>query len=191
MLIAICGKKRTGKDTVADYIQEFWGFQKRSFAQPIKKALEIIFDWPEEIWHSDELKEEVDPRWGISPRQAAQHIGTEWGQYYLGQSFPLFHDTMGRNLWVARALFDIDNEDVVVSDLRFPHEAEAIRDRGGFIIKIHRNLKYEDGHLSEIGVDIIDADFEIDNDKTKLHLLGIVDSVMEDIFGTKEGEGYD
>jgi len=191
MLIAICGKKRTGKDTVADYIQEFWGFQKRSFAKPIKKALEIIFDWPEEIWHSDELKEEVDPRWGISPRQAAQHMGTEWGQYHLGQSFPLFHDTMGRKLWVARALFDIDNEDVVVSDLRFLHEAEAIRDRGGFIIKIHRNLKYEDGHLSEIGVNIIDADFEIDNDKTELHLLGIVDSVMEDIFGTKEGEGYD
>ena len=73
LIIALSGKKRSGKDTVADYLVERFGFVKYGFADPIKEIGKIMFDFSEEQLNTDK-KEEIDKRWGISPRQFTRDL---------------------------------------------------------------------------------------------------------------------
>ena len=75
-------KKRVGKDTVADYLVNKYGFVKYSFGQPIKEVAKIMFDFSDEQLNGD-LKEAVDIRWGISPRQFFQDFGSSLSKAFL------------------------------------------------------------------------------------------------------------
>ena len=165
MIIGIAGHARHGKDTTADFIVKHFGFTKRALADPMKDACRVIFPtWTDEHLYGD-LKDKVDPEYGISPRHALQSIGTQWGQWELGK-YDDFANVTGRKLWV-NALLSRATGDVVISDVRFPHEAEAIRDRGGFIIMIRRTgWPVDMTHESERGVEDIRPDFVIRNGST-------------------------
>lgn len=166
MLIGITGYARHGKDSVADVLVKRYGYTKTSFAKPMKEAVCAVFDWTME--HIENHKEEVDLRWGISPRQALTLLGTEFGQFMLCEKYPQFKKSTGRRLWVKRALCNYKQGDkLVISDLRFPHEEEYIRELGGKIIKVERpgypvNLDHE----SERCVLLVKSDFLIKNDRT-------------------------
>ena len=43
LLIGLVGRKRHGKDTVADYLTQKYNFTKDSFASPLKKTLKELF----------------------------------------------------------------------------------------------------------------------------------------------------
>lgn len=188
MIIGIAGRKQSGKNTVSMYMEEWYGFEQRAFADPIKRALEQIFDWPRSIWDSEESKNAVDPRWGVSPRQMAQHMGTEWGQFALCESFPQFAKTIGRTLWVTRATHGLTGEeDVVFNDMRFLHEAEAIRKLGGYVFFLDRASQSEDAHLSETELSLIKPDYIIVNDGSRDDLYDQVDEIMEELLDEKYG----
>lgn len=174
ILLGLAGFKRSGKDSVADHLVEQHGFIKYALASPIKEALKTIF-----LWDDDDIelrKEVVDPEWGISPRQAMQHMGTEWAQYDLGRNYSEYGDTTGRRLWVKRLQKWYREEgfpsDVVVSDVRFPHEVQGIRDLGGSIILVERPyMTNYDTHESERHIESLDVDYRVSNNSTleRLH----------------------
>jgi hypothetical protein len=190
MIIAIGGKKRSGKDTIANYIIENYdGFDKYSLAKPMKDVMGEIFDWGNDHLYGD-LKEVVDPRWGISPRQALQNFGTEWGQYGLSESFPEFKRVTGRNLWINKFLIWYKAHDalknVVIPDLRFYHEYEKLREHGNmtgepvFFIRVLRDLENKvDGHESEQQANLRFCDVTIVNDGTIEELESNVKVFME------------
>ena len=193
MIVGITGKKRSGKDTVAQFLVSEYGYYQYSMAGPLKKALKTLFLWDD--WHIEVDKETVDPRWGISPRQAMQHIGTEWAQYALGDAFPRFKETSGTKLWANRfrevyqGEFAVKNiRDVVISDVRFPHEEEVIRDLGGKILRIHREAESSDAHASETNVDKIQADASITNDGSFEDLYELVKFAMTYFRNEQEAE---
>jgi hypothetical protein len=129
MIIALHGTKRTGKSTSAAILKHKHGFREYALAEPMKAALKEAFGWLDE--HMDGcLKDAVDARWGISPRQALQAFGTEFAQYMLEANYPGFRKTTGRTLWVRRFLEDVydPRHDWVVPDVRFPHEIEYLRE---------------------------------------------------------------
>lgn len=175
-IIAIAGHKRSGKSTVAAHLRDRYGFQVIALADPIKAACREIFGWTTE--HTDgALKETIDERYGLSPRQAMQHLGTEWGQFGLSGAFPRFAERTERGLWVRRLLAGISG-DVVVPDVRFLHEAGALGERGAVIWRICRPDCRGDAHASEAEVDRIAADAEIENCGTLADLLARVDELM-------------
>lgn len=180
MLIGLTGKKRTGKDTAAQYLVENYNFVQYRMAGPLKEALKIIFRWDDDAIEVN--KERVDPRWGISPRQAMQHIGTEWAQFDLGNAYPQYKETTGRELWSNR--FDDwyqrhgKNRHVVVSDVRFPHEVQVIRDNGGILVKLERELDFEDNHASEAYIDKMKANITIQNTGTYNELYSNIKQVI-------------
>jgi hypothetical protein len=67
-LIGITGKKRTGKDTVANVLIEHFNFEKYAIANPLKKAVQILFNFDEDQIYG-EKKDEVDSRIGVPPRR--------------------------------------------------------------------------------------------------------------------------
>ena len=49
MIIGICGLIGSGKGTVADVLVDEHGFQKISFADKLKDAVSVLFDWDRDM----------------------------------------------------------------------------------------------------------------------------------------------
>ena len=45
MIIGVCGFIGSGKDTIADYLTNFHGFRRESFAGSLKDAVAQVFGW--------------------------------------------------------------------------------------------------------------------------------------------------
>lgn len=178
-LIGITGKARSGKDTLANILVNSYGYKRYAFADPLKKVGEILFGWNEE--HSDgQLKENIDPVFGISPRQFYQTFGTDFAR-----------QTISDDIWIKilkKSL--IKNKNVVISDVRFDNEAEFVLSNGGIILHIEREDRtkleaVQANHLSEDGISgkfYENSNYIfIDGNGTKEELTVKVHNVMENI----------
>ena len=184
-LIGIIGLKNSGKDTVGDYLKENFGFTKYAFAHPVKQICKSLFSLTDEQLEDRILKERKDDRWGLSPREMFQRIGTDFGQFAIFKIFPELKGRVSyRELWVK--LFEEWLEktpklNVVVTDIRFKHEAKKIKELGGLIVKINRNTGITDSHISEIELNQITPnfiDFEIDNNYELVDLYSQIDKII-------------
>jgi hypothetical protein len=186
LLLGITGFKRNGKDSLADCIIRQYGYTKRSLAGKMKDCLYTIFGWDEEF--VEQNKEKIIPEWGISPRQFLQTMGTEFAQYQLCEKYPEFYKVTGRKLWVRsllNELSEVSKKYTVISDVRFPHEADEIRAHGGKIIRVvggYVGCPPPDlSHESERAVDSVYADVVVlnggtleDLDNTAKELKGFI-----------------
>lgn len=168
-LIGITGYKRSGKDTTGEVMATILGCQRIAFADPIKDAVRAILraqgvdeETIEECIDGC-LKEAPCPYlMGKSPRYVMQTLGTEWGRGMLGDT-----------IWVKAALNRAANSDkgTIITDVRFPNEAEAIREAGGVVVRVSRPETEPDPevclHPSEAGVAKIEADYVIRNDLSR------------------------
>lgn len=187
-LISVCAKKRAGKDTIADFLIKNHGFQRYAFADPIKKgAMEMFGFTAEQMWGSTEEKETIDPRWNISPRRMLQLMGTDLFQFDIHNHLKDEEFNVGRDVWVKRFVYwfedekkkaIIENKDfkVVISDVRFPHEAKYIRELGGEVWKVIRpSIISNDTHSSEMEMEEIFPDVTLMNDGTIEDLYSKID----------------
>ena len=161
MIIGLIGNKRTGKTTCSNFLVNDYDFKSIAFADPIKEAMKIAFDLNYEQLDG-KLKEVVDERWGLSPRQLFQKFGTDFARNVIGQ-----------DVWIRRMKIELSkmkNENIVVSDIRFPNEAIAVKEMGGYLIKICRKgfEVDENSHISEKLIDKIDYDVLIENNDSML-----------------------
>lgn len=141
MIIGFVGFIGSGKDTAADYLVNFHGFRRDSFANSLKDAISNVFGWDRTLMEgrtkeSREWREQVDEWWSsrlnipnLTPRWVMQYWGTE----VCRQGF---HD----DIWIA----SVENrmrktkDNIVISDVRFPNEIDAIHNAGGLVIRIKR-----------------------------------------------------
>lgn len=185
MLIGIHGKARSGKDTVARRLVMDYGFYRLPFADPVKRAAQVMFGLTDEQIWIDDSKETVIPYWGMTPREMFQKVGTEGGR-----------DVFGDDLWIKRWALDyqsLQGKRVVVPDVRFENEAAFIRQLGGVILHLHSNrgttLSHEaQAHRSEGGVRQQKLDFMIDNSGTFDQLYGKVDTLVR-LLSKEERDG--
>jgi hypothetical protein len=161
LLIGLTGLAGSGKDTVRGLLQARHEFNGIAFADPIRDMLSVLFtscgvsdDWMTER----ELKERDIPAIGASYRKMAQMLGTEWGRQ------------IDPNFWLkiteakVKYINEIDSGAIVISDVRFPNEAEWIQSQGGMIWKIIRpNIDAVREHASEALVNQLPYDWVIDN----------------------------
>jgi len=182
MIIAISGLKRSGKSVTSHYISNKYGFKEYAFAGPIKEACSLLFGWSME--HMENHKEEIDPIWGVSPRQAMQWMGTEAFQYSLPAFSRGFMDTIGRNFWVKKfeQVYNKNKGNYLISDFRFPHEAEALKKYNAITVKVVRDsIKTTDLHESEIYIQSMNCDFTLYNNGTLQKLYDDIDKIMMEL----------
>ena len=140
MIIGFVGFIGSGKDTAADYLVNFHGYRRDSFANTLKDAVACVFGWDRVLLEgrtkeAREWREQVDPWWSerlgrnITPRLMLQLWGTEVCRNG-------FHD----DIWIA----SLENkmrktgDNIVISDVRFPNEIKAIHNAGGIVVRIKR-----------------------------------------------------
>jgi hypothetical protein len=146
MIIGFVGFIGSGKDTAADYLVNFHGFRRDSFANTLKDAVACVFGWDRTLLEgrtseARAWREQVDPWWAerlsmpkLTPRWVLQHWGTEVCR-------AAFHD----DIWIA----SLENkmrktgDNIVISDVRFPNEINAIHNAGGIVIRIKRGPEPE------------------------------------------------
>lgn len=177
ILIGITGRAGAGKDTVADYLRLTYDFEPMAFANPLKEAASIMFNVPLHYFHDRALKEQVLPEWDMSPRHMAQRLGTE-----------AIRNTFGPDFWIKRWMQEYQTmptgQDVVMTDVRFNNEAQAVRDMGGLILHIVRpgELTLDDSaaaHASEAGVSYFSSrDKKVINDGTIKDLHSKIDALF-------------
>ncbi|MEU7400056.1 hypothetical protein [Streptomyces sp. NPDC044948] len=137
LLVGLAGFARSGKDTAAQTLVE-GGWRRDAFADRLKAFLyrqnPLVTTFPDVPpvrlanlvnaigW--DEAKERYP-----EVRRLLHATGTDAGRA-----------TLGENVWIEALFNDYESqrEALVVSDVRFPNEARAVRGRGGVVIWIDR-----------------------------------------------------
>jgi len=140
MIIGIVGLMGVGKNTVAQYIVDKYGFQQDSFAKPLKDCLSAVFGWDrnmlEGVTEEDRKQREIVDIWwaeklgipDLSPRWAMQHWGTDLVR-------KRFHTDLWARSLENRLMKNID-KNVIISDCRFPNELESITNLNGVVINV-------------------------------------------------------
>jgi len=173
-LIGICGKKRSGKDTVADYLCLNYNFTKDSFAKPLKIMCKELFSFSDDQIDGD-LKEVIDEYWKITPRKTLQFFGTEIMRHKINEICPDIGDSFWINLMNKRHIND--QKKLVISDIRFENESKWIKVKGGILININRECT-GDTHISENSLKGITYDYSIDNNSDLTFLYKQIDDIM-------------
>lgn len=209
MLIGISGKIKSGKDTIGDIIvNDFWengcggkfhALYRRSFADKLKAIVAAIVGCHKEDLDSQEFKSKAIPDFTkisqngiithvvpsdkifyndvfkeysiVTYREALQFFGTK------------FRNEYGENFWVNLLLNSLPStskeEIILITDVRYLNEAEAIKSRGGILIRVNRphneSPKDISNHPSETGLDNYNNfDYIIENDGSLEDLEGKV-----------------
>jgi hypothetical protein len=169
MIIGLSGYARSGKDTVAELLCLNYGYKRISFADPMRQAILTLNPKIDSITHVSHLVE--DYGWDFAKqnpevRRLLQVFGTEIGRKMFGE-----------NVWVDMAFKQIEPDaKVVIADVRFPNEGDAIKSRGGKVIRVNRhNHSAVNSHKSEIAMDNYMFDHVIYND-------GTLDDLAENVF---------
>jgi len=146
MIIGFVGFIGSGKDTAADYLVNFHEFRRDSFANTLKDAVAAVFGWDRVLLEgrtkqARDWREQVDPWW--AERLNMPHLTPRWVLQYWGTEVCRqgFHD----DIWIA----SVENkmrkttDNIVISDVRFPNEIQAIHNAGGIVIRVKRGEEPE------------------------------------------------
>lgn len=194
MLIGISGKLGSGKDTVGQMIQAeargYWEIKK--YAKKLKQITCILTGCSMQELESQEFKDSLlSPEWKgghctfshSTYRDMLQKLGTE-----------VMRDSLHSNVWVNALMADYQfapNKSMdecfkeqfltgrseihykfpkwIITDMRFPNELEAVKERGGITIRVNRDngtraISMINSHTSETALDDANFDYVIEND---------------------------
>jgi hypothetical protein len=205
MIIGLHGKAQAGKDTSANFIEEYFEhtplkIERRSFAFSLKEsavaALGIEVDDPIAFcdllktegasittsWYDDEAMNQRSKR--ITGREFLQNYGTEAHRAVFGSDF-----------WVDACLpksqsinDDYESKLVIVTDVRFPNEAERIHNLGGYVWEVERpEIEKGDAHASEQRLPDAQIDATIHNAGTLDDLRASVRRLLTEVLGRQLG----
>jgi hypothetical protein len=186
MIIGINGYAGSGKDTVGTILQQIdkdshWEIKK--WAGKLKQVAELLTGIPVEKFEDQEFKKtNLGKQWNdrinnpMSVRDFLQKLGTEG-----------LRDGLHTNTWVNALMADYkcvpadrapngwDCPNWIITDTRFPNEAQAIKDAGGIIIRVTRpGIGPVNDHPSETGLNQWKFDYEIQNDSSLNELINSV-----------------
>jgi hypothetical protein len=167
--IGLIGKARSGKDTAAAYFVTQHNYTRLAFADPLKEMAISIDPY-------------IPTHYGVTVRLSAliADVGWEYAKdkfpevrrilQHTGQTVREYEDdfwvsAMDRKLSGAAAW----NIPVVVTDVRYPNEAEALRARGFRLVRIVRPERLAGSaatHSSETALDAFKADHTVYNTAT-------------------------
>lgn len=162
MIIAISGKYQSGKDTLARYLLEALpGFAPKMFAEKLKLVVSILTGVPVAEMSTTDGKQRYLREWGMTVGEMLQRIGTDG-----------VRNRVHRDAWVlATFAYYTPASNWIITDCRFPNEADAVKSRGGIIVRVNRTARELGGrdpkHESETALDAYQGfDFIFQNDGT-------------------------
>lgn len=132
---------QSGKTTVSNYLQKEYGYSPVKFAGPLKDMLRNLlnnfyeYDTAEELVEVNKHSQLAPCFGGKTPRDMLISLGTFWGR-----------DMVNDSIWVDLCLAEIERQklfkaDVVIDDMRFPNEYEALDRLGEGNVELWKIVK--------------------------------------------------
>lgn len=184
-LIGVSGYAGSGKDTVGKIIKDLrpetnWEIKK--FAGKLKDVAEILTGINKDLFEDQDFKKTnlsrdwwttCDEGWQpMTVRDLLQKLGTD-----------ALRKGLHENTWVNALMADYrQNSNWVITDTRFPNEAQAIKNKGGIIIRVDRpGFTKINEHPSETALDGWNFDYKIANVSDTVALAFTVKCILEEI----------
>ena len=208
MIIGISGRMGSGKNTVGDIIEKICLtnegplFEQKAFAGKLKQIGSILSGVPVEYFEDQDFKKlPMGIEWEMTYREFLQKLGTE-----------AMRDGLHTNVWVNALFADYFCKDCgweeeqkgtidacsgkhelpnwIITDMRFPNELEAVKEKGGITIRVVRPHGYTNPHTgeykemplsyhpSETALDDAKFDYEIINDGSMEKLVKKVRKIL-------------
>lgn len=180
------------KKILDNYIEYEWMLEEQSeweikkFAGKLKQVASLLTGIPIEKFEDQEFKKEkLGPEWNVhgiplTHREFLQILGTN-----------ALRECLHANTWVNALFADYkcvpadrapngwDCDNWIITDVRFPNEAKAIKDRGGIIIRVDRPFcKPINAHASETALDNWNFDYKIGNVSDLTSLAFTVEGIL-------------
>ena len=179
MLISISGKKRAGKDEVANVLVKNHKYVKVALADGLRELCSKVFDMPLQEFTNDNTKERqfshpiildeehlgfmlsvIENDWQIPvSKESKDKMLTKVGSQFIHPRHLLqivgtevIRDCISDNFWIDALEKKIENlADVVISDVRYSNERAWAKSRGALMCFVNRpnNPAKSDGHKSE------------------------------------------
>lgn len=197
ILIGISGKKGSGKDLLASFLKQKYGFMNVPFASELKKKVREDFNLITE--HTDGLLKEK-PTEFVERRVHAINgmiVRTEyWTPRTIMIEYGQFFRQFDPNYWVKKTFDKIDSMNLfkgpdlrfTISDVRFKNEADYIKSKGGLLVRLERkpelNIYTPSDDISETELDDYTGfDFKLHKDMNLIpeHLSKFADHIMESV----------
>jgi hypothetical protein len=172
MIIGLSGYARSGKDTLAGMLIGLYGYQNRAFANPIRN---LLYEMNPQVRDDCRVKEAVDTYGWDEAKVKFPEVRALLQNLGVGAR-TLFND----QFWVTQGLAGVKNGDkVVITDVRFPNEAEAIKSLGGQVWRIKRlGIDAVNEHISETAMDDYPVDQIFINNGTVEDLMALLKTRM-------------
>lgn len=142
---------QSGKTQIANVLQLSHNFRLVKFADPFKAFIKELLmqggatePMAQRMVEGDLKEQPIPALGGRTVREMLQTLGSDWGR-----------NTIHPDLWMSVAMRKVDanlqaGQSVVIDDLRFPNEYEAVIARGGHPVKVLRpGVSPYRGHASE------------------------------------------
>jgi len=174
------------------WLEERSGWQIKKWAGKLKVIASMLTGIPTEKFEDQEFKKSLlGPEWGtvstnplnniepfkdvqfnalMSVREFLQKLGTS-----------ALRDGLHENAWINALMADYESDsNWIITDTRFPNEAEAIKKAGGIIIRIERpGIDPVNLHTSETSLDNWDFDHVVVNDGSITDLTKKIKKVLK------------
>lgn len=161
MLIGITGQKFSGKSTVAKMLSEMLGYKVVSFADKLKDVTCVLSGCTREDLEDYNFKEHQ-----LVPIYMRPYCGNDEKPTYRAFLQHFGSEVMrgvNDNVWIDATLLNC-GDNAIISDCRFPNEADAIQSAGGIVVRVERNIiDSSDNHISETAMADIRPNCIIDN----------------------------
>ena len=188
MIIGISGKMGSGKDTLAEMISTLSSgenqYMVKHYADKLKKIVSLLINVPVNLLNDQEFKKtNLSSDWGMTVRELLQKVGTDglrnnvheniWINSLYADYLPKGFSSMEEYLKSLQPgdFVKMDLPNWVIADVRFPNEATAVKEKGGILVRINRDLDITSDHASETSLDDWEKwDYVVDNNGSKADL---------------------
>ena len=174
-VIAVCGPRLSGKDTVADILSKLLGYKKTPLAEALKEEYAELHDIPISVVY-DQGPEKEQHRMGLITLGAVRRIqDIEW--------------------WCSAVKNKNENESIILSDLRYKNEIGYFVEHSDNFILIRIGAKVDtlrergwkaspsDKDKSETSQELFKEDFIVYNNGTmedlEEQLVKVIDSIFK------------
>jgi hypothetical protein len=125
--VALIGRMGTGKSTIAQLLCDLYGYQRFSWAQPVKDIASLAYG-------------PVDKAQGYEVELPSGDLGVRTGREILQRiGTDAMREQVDRQFWIragTRRIEARDDINWVNDDTRFPNEADSLARRGWAIVRL-------------------------------------------------------
>ena len=172
MIIGISGKAGSGKDTAAKMLEVLYANPDISYEDFANRRYKNFADI-QVVHFADILKETVQVLFGIGEWETNTQEGKKTTISWIGKTVRELlqgvgqglRDAIDPDLWVKALFANTEGwSNYIIADVRYPNELEAIKERGGILLRIDRNGAGAGNHSSETALDdYTNWDFHVGN----------------------------